>query len=277
MRRLLWILVMGNFLSIPAMAQGGFQAGEVVEAHSYAWGGPTGWGKARVSQVDRSGSHSGPYLVTWEANSAQQWVGENDVRAAAGAAGAKTFAVGSRVDDYQPPVAGGKGLVLLQRGSVVAANGNSYTIHYDGCIGKDVVRDASALRPAASVNPGDASIRFLVGKWRMFQPSAPNTVVRGNTVYREYGMGAAAPPLQINSDGSYVWTQFQGQPITGKWRVDAKIQNATMGPQVQDGLVIQDERGQAWKIFRNASSQGTGDHIILRTLCSGIEMMGTRQ
>ena len=92
------------------------------------------------------------------------------------------------------------------RGQVIAVDpaGKRYKVHYPGCNAKrDEWLDQSQVKVPEKMSA--AATRFLAGKWIMFTPSYPNTVIHDNQIYREYGTGARTPPLVIKSNGSYVW------------------------------------------------------------------------
>lgn len=178
------------------------------------------------------------------------------------------LALSSRVDTYYAdgsPHARGTVIEVLANGS--------YKVHEDGCNDKrDEVLDWSQVKPAAVLSAADPDISFLVGKWAMFVYSYPNTTVKGNDIYREYGTGAKAPPLQINANGSYVWyDEFNKPPVKGNWIADSKIEGLAMGTAKINGIIIKDSRGTLWKIYKDREN-----HIEARVLCSGLTQGGTR-
>lgn len=177
------------------------------------------------------------------------------------------FRVGHRVD-----------VIGKRRGTIIEAANGRYKIHYDGCEAHwDDWRDRADVRPEATISANAPEIKFLVGKWVMFTPSYPNTVVRGDNVYREYGMGAKAPPLQINSNGTYVWYFDYGKPpVKGKWRTDARVEGEKYTTAAEVGIVIKDPNGGEWKVFRRESTRDKEDHITAQTMCSGQTVIGTR-
>lgn len=180
---------------------------------------------------------------------------------------------GDRVDVYLSGNQEGK-----NRGTILEINGSQYKVHYDGCSEKDDVWENAALvHPAASISVDAPEIKFLTGQWAMFTSSYPTTVVRGNNVYREYGTGAKSPPLQINSDGTYIWYFDYGKPpVKGSWLPHAKIEGARLGTETVNGVIIKDTKGGAWKVSRRKSTMDNEDHITARTMCSGETIMGTR-
>lgn len=187
---------------------------------------------------------------------------------ARGAKSAISFTVNSRVDVYYS--SGGP----KARGTVIAviANGR-YKVKYDGCKDYwDEEVDWSQLKRATSVSSSDADITAVMGKWAMFVYSYPNTVIRGNDIYREYGTGAKAPPLLINANGTFVWyDEFNKPPVKGNWTTHAKIQGLTMGTEAVNGIIIYDSRNNYWKIYKDRA-----DHIEARLMCSGQTEGGTR-
>jgi hypothetical protein len=181
--------------------------------------------------------------------------------------------VGDRVDVYLSGNQEGK-----NRGTIVDVNGGQYKVHYDGCqVRDDTWENSTLVHPAATIAANSPDITFLTGKWVMFTPSYPTTVIRGNDVYREYGMGGKAPPLQINGDGSYVWYYNYGKaPVTGRWTSHAKIEGARFGTETENGVIIKDPAGGLWKVYRRKSTSDNEDHITARTMCSAQTIIGTR-
>jgi len=197
-------------------------------------------------------------------------VNENQIRSEDDNGGKQAnarFSVNSRVDVYQP---GGD---PKARGTIIAISGDRYKIHYDGCASyQDEEVDWSQLKPATIISANDMDIVSLMGKWAMFTPSYPNTAVRGNTVYREYGTGAKAPPLEINANGTYIWyDEFNKPPVKGKWITHAKIEGVRYGTETVNGVLIKDSKGQYWKLY--ISKTGA---LTARLMCSGSTMMGSR-
>src|SRR3982751_3325122 len=244
-----------------------FKAGDVVEVHSYFFNPP--WHKATILNVSTDCEYANkPYRVKFIGDDAgdhgNPCVGGDEIRALAvettPADDTKTVTsnpgppntgassnVGDRVDviyDY----AKDKGT----RGTIIEVSGARYKVHYDGCDSRrDAFVDREALHPAATISADAADIKFLMGKWAMFTPSYPNTIVKGNSVYREYGMGAKAPPLQINADGTYVWFfDYGAPPVKGKWTTHAKIEGTKYGTEVWNGVIIKDPKGGLWKVYR---------------------------
>ncbi len=297
-------------VSFSCAQNGQWKVGDVVEAHSFFFTPP--WHKAKIVNMGRDCESYGgrqPYHVVFidpEENHGLTCVGDDELRPLANQTrntprtttetprtttgtppsrgsddslmgsifknkdakrGGGTFYLGDRVDVY------GK-----RRGTIIEVTGGRYKVHYDGCESHwDDWRDASDLRPEATISANAPEISFLIGKWVMFTPSYPTTVVRGNTVYREYGMGAKAPPLQINANGTYVWYFDYGKPpVKGTWRTDAKVEGERYTTAAQDGIVIKDPTGGDWKVFRRDSTRDSGDHITAQTMCSGTTVIGTR-
>jgi hypothetical protein len=120
-------------------------------------------------------------------------------------------------------------------------------------------------------------IKFLLGAWKVFMSGYPITVVRGNTIYREYGTGAQVPPLRITADGTYVWyDEYNKPPVKGRWTPDAKIEGAQFGTTFINGVVIKDSKGGEWKVYRWKPQGDNEDRVTVRTLCSAVAVDGTR-
>lgn len=179
-----------------------------------------------------------------------------------------TFPLNSRVDVYYD---GGS---PHARATVIEIKGGGrYKVRFDGCKAYwDEVVDWSQLKPATYVSPNDPDITAVFGKWAMFVYSYPNTVVKGNDLYREFGPGGKAPPLLINANGSFVWyDEFNKPPVKGTWTPHAKIEGLTMGTEAVNGIIIYDSRGNYWKVYKDRA-----DHVEARQMCSGLTEGGTR-
>jgi len=270
-----------------------FNVGEIVEVHSYFFNPP--WHKAKVLNIGTDCQYpSAPYRVQFIGEDAgdhgNPCVGGADIRALAAEqppretnlpadqnnpqpAAAGAFQLGDRVDVYAA-----NNVDKAGRGTIIEVAGGRYKVHYDGCGANfDALVDRSELHPAATISTDAPDIKFLIGAWKMFTPSYPNTVVHGNTVYREYGMGASAPPLRINADGTYVWyDEFNKPPVRGRWTPDAKIEGAKYWTNFANGVVIKDSKGGLWKVYRWKSPRDNEDHVTAQTMCSGQTVDGTR-
>lgn len=182
---------------------------------------------------------------------------------------AAKFELNARVDVYYAD--GGP----KARGTVIAVlAGNRYKIRYDGCANYwDEEVDWSQVKPQAMLSSADPDIQAVMGKWAMFVYSYPNTYTDGKNVYRVYGTGAKAPPLQINGDGTYVWyDEFNKPPVKGRWITHAAMNpRPAMGTENYNGILIKDSKGIYWKIHRDRAG-----HIEARKMCSGETQGGSR-
>lgn len=178
-----------------------------------------------------------------------------------------SFAVNSRVDLLYPDGS------PHTRGSIIEIMPDGrYKVAIDGCSHKwDETVDWNQVKAAPYIASTHPDIAALIGKWAMFTPSYPNTVVKGNDVYRQYGSGAKAPPMQINANGTYTWyMEFNKPPITGRWVTDAKVDGLTSGVESLNGIIIASAISY-YKIYRDRP-----DHIICERLCWGTTDMGSR-
>lgn len=180
------------------------------------------------------------------------------------------FKRGSTVDTYYAP---GQG---HSRGTVLAVTSNGYRVHYTGCNHKfDETLDHSLVTSPHRLSRSSAAARYLIGKWIMFTPSYPNTVIHNGSIYHQYGTGARTPPLVIKSNGLFVWYfDFGKKPVRGHWKTDAKIPGATTGTESLNGLVIHDPSGHPWKVYKRRAGGGKR-HITAERMCFGITDIGT--
>lgn len=251
----------------PAQKNGGWVVGDKVEAYDiyyskwenatiiivYTDRTPQQW---RVSLDEPAGHNITDFPVTAEnirARNAKPTTG---------------FSLNSRVDAYYNGGAPKGRATIIE----ILADGR-YKVHYDGCGAyMDEILDWSQVKPASIVSANDPDITAVMGNWAMFVYSYPNTVAHGNGIYREYGPGAKAPPLKINTNGTYVWyDEFNKPPVKGSWITHAKIAGITMGTEAVNGILIQDSRSIWWKV-----SKDRADHIEARKMCSGETEGGSR-
>ncbi len=187
------------------------------------------------------------------------------------------FAVGDRVD-Y--PDREGRATVIE-----IGADGR-YKVRLDGCkpyLGERWV-DRTSIRSAPTVSADNPDVRYLFGSWALFEPGAFNTVTRGDQVYREWGMGGKAPPLQINADGTYIWKEDSQRTTRGKWRTDARVtgiarkaSESMEGNAYHDGVVIKDAEGVEWKVYKVVIAGKARDSLVVARICQEANMlMGTR-
>src|SRR4051794_35850356 len=188
MPRISMVLAAVALFALTAAQAGGqtgppkYSVGQRVEAmNSFT----DGWQAGTVTQVnDERPTHGNlKYLVHLDrpaTDGEDDWsFFENEVRPLQAFA---PLRVGARVDVYYSP-GNGKG-----RGKVIGAPDASgrYLIHYDGC-GKylDERVDHALVVKAKRLPRSSHAVRFLLGKWIMFTPSYPNTVVHDGELYRE--------------------------------------------------------------------------------------------
>jgi hypothetical protein len=159
-------------------------------------------------------------------------------------------------------------------------------IHLDGCpayLAESEVRPDEVVR-AGSIGRDAADVTFLVGKWALFEPGTFNTTTRGDEVVSVWGMGAKAPPLLINEDGTYEWQEDSSRLTRGHWRTDAKVRGvppkasrALEKSSDHDGVVIKDSEGNEWKLYKVIIDGKDKDSVGLARICQEANyFMGTR-
>ena len=266
---------MGAAGQAAAQSPAKFAAGQRVETNTDGTGGT--YRKGTVTQVDDQRASSGnlKYLIHLDVPSPDGGATdvsafENEVRALAAFT---PFKVGSVVDVYYSAGVG------RDRGVVRAVNPDGrYKIHFPGCAASaDELIDHALVLPPKRLSRSSRQARFLVGKWIMFTPSYPNTVVHDGQLYRQYGSGARTPPLVIRANGKFVWYfDFGKRPVRGTWKTDAKIPGADAGVATIDGLIIKDPQGQPWKVYKRTVKGDHKSHLTAQRLCSGITDIGTK-
>ena len=264
-------------LALVATAQGQappkYAAGQRVETNTYGTGGV--WTKGTITAVnDERPNGNLKYAIHLDKpapgyTESDVSAFENEVRPLVAFT---PFKAGTTVDVYfSPGVGRDRGVVRS-----VTADGR-YLIHFPGCEkGRDELIDHDLVKKARTLSRKSSKVRFLIGKWIMFTPSYPNTVVQDDEIYRQYGTGAKTPPLVIRADGRFVWYFDYGKkPVRGRWRPDARIPGTDVGTATVDGVVIKDPGGNPWKVYRRKADDHK-DHITTQRLCSGMADIGTR-
>jgi hypothetical protein len=268
-------LIVACVTQAAAQAPAKFQAGARVEVNTYGTDGTFQGGT--ITQVDDQRPAGGnlKYLIHLDVPSPDSKTSdvsafENEVRALLAFT---PFNVGSVVDVYYSPGVGrDRGIV-----KAVTADGR-YRIHFPGCNPTtDPLVDHALVLAPKKLSRSSAQARFLVGKWIMFTPSYPNTVVHDGSIYRQYGTGARTPPLVIKANGRFVWYfDFGKKPVRGTWTTDAKIPGADTGVATIDGLIIKDPQGKPWKVYKRTVKGDHKSHLTAQRLCSGITDIGTK-
>jgi hypothetical protein len=180
---------------------------------------------------------------------------------------ATTFSLNSRVDLLYPD-----GSPHTRATVIEVLPGGRYKVGIDGCPSKwNEVVDWNQLKPAPAISITHPDITAIIGKWAMFTPSYPNTVIHGNDILRQYGTGAKAPPLLINANGTYIWyNEYNKPPVSGPWITDAKVEGLSSGIESFNGIIIADH-DYYYKLYSDRP-----DHIVSERLCMGTTDMGTR-
>lgn len=268
-------LIVSCVTQAAAQAPAKFQAGARVEVNTYGTDGTYQGGT--ITKVDDQRPTGGnlKYLIHLDVPSPDSKTSdvsafENEVRALVAFT---PFNVGSVVDVYYSPGVGrDRGIV-----KAVTADGR-YRIHFPGCNPTtDPLIDHALVLPPKKLSRSSAQARFLVGKWIMFTPSYPNTVVHDGGIYRQYGTGARTPPLVIKANGRFVWYfDFGKKPVRGTWTTDAKVPGADTGVATIDGLIIKDPQGKPWKVYKRTVKGDHKSHLTAQRLCSGITDIGTK-
>jgi hypothetical protein len=164
------------------------------------------------------------------------------------------------------------------RGQVIAVDpaGKRYQVHYPGCNAKrNEWLDQSQVKVPEKMSA--VATRFLAGKWIMFTPSYPNTVIHDSQIFREYGTGARTPPLVIKSNRTFVWYyDFGKKPVKGRWTPDSRVKGTTTGTQSVDGVIILDPQSNPWKVYKRVVKGDSKAHITVERMCWGLTDIGTR-
>ena len=98
----------------------------------------------------------------------------------------------------------------------------------------------------------------------------------GDKRYLVSGVGAKAPPLQINADNTYAWTLDSRNTVRGRWRAlaDREMKPGTKPPAI---VLLKGEDGKDWQVSNGGVHSGNNrDAIEIVRMDMGITYRGTR-
>lgn len=117
---------------------------------------------------------------------------------------------------------------------------------------------------------------YFTGRWTLFVgPTAHHEVIDAKG-YLVVGPGAHVPPLQINADGSYIWTLDSKTTVRGKWRAMAsnELRAGTKAPAI---LLVKGEGGKDWQVWKTGVEAGSNrDAISVDRMDLGLPFKGAR-
>jgi hypothetical protein len=117
---------------------------------------------------------------------------------------------------------------------------------------------------------------YFMGRWSLFLGPTAHHEVIDSKGYLVVGSGAHVPPLQINTDGSYVWVIDSRTTIRGKWRAMSQneLRSGTRLPAV---LLLNGEGGKNWEVWKTGVNPGNNrDAISVERMDLGESYQGTR-
>ncbi len=117
---------------------------------------------------------------------------------------------------------------------------------------------------------------YFVGKWSLFLGPTAHHEVIDSKGYLVVGSGAHVPPLQINSDATYVWVLDSRTTVRGRWRAMAanELRSGTRAPAI---LLLNAEGGKNWEVWKTGVNQGNNrDAIGVERMDLGESYQGTR-
>lgn len=127
---------------------------------------------------------------------------------------------------------------------------------------------------------GDAAIneKYFLGKWDMFTGGGVSYYERGGSIYRSPQAAAHTPPLAINADGTYVWTDYK-TTWKGRWRAlkAAEMKYAYRNEPGPAVLLMKAEDGKDWQVTRQGTnSSDNRDRIEIERMDLGLTYRGVR-
>jgi hypothetical protein len=117
---------------------------------------------------------------------------------------------------------------------------------------------------------------YFIGRWSLFSGPTAHHQTIDSKGYLVVGPGAHVPPLQINADGSYIWTLDSKTTIRGKWRAmaDNELRSGTKPPAI---LLVNAESGKNWEVWKTGTNAGNNrDAISVERMDLGLSYQGTR-
>lgn len=136
---------------------------------------------------------------------------------------------------------------------------------------------ASLLRSScAGVEARPVTTSYFVGNWSLFVGPTPHHATIDGKGYLVVGTGAHVPPVQINADGSYIWTVDSRTRIAGHWRpmAEHELKYGTKPPAI---LLLAGEDGRNWEVWRaGVNAANNRDAIFVERMDLGLSYRGTR-
>lgn len=118
---------------------------------------------------------------------------------------------------------------------------------------------------------------YFVGNWSMFVGPYPQRKIISGDAYLVVGSGAAAPPLSIKPDGTYVWHIDSKTVINGQWRKMAESE-MKYGFKDKFGLMLMKGEGNAnWQVtYSGVRSSDKADQLNVERIDLGLSFLATR-
>ncbi len=121
-----------------------------------------------------------------------------------------------------------------------------------------------------------ASANYFTGKWTLFVGPTAHREVIDSKGYLVVGPGAHVPPLQINADGTYVWTVDRKTTVRGNWRA-MSANELRAGTKLPAVLLMNAEGGKNWEVWKTGANAGNNrDAISVERMDLGQSYQGTR-
>ncbi len=151
------------------------------------------------------------------------------------------------------------------RGTVKQVIGSGrYKVQPDGCFdAKSEIVGIAQLRPAAIIEKTDSSLLSTTGNWEVFAYEYPK-----DYKYK----GATSVPLEIKSDGTYVWYDaYNNPPIINVWLPYAKLDGAKKDSDLFNSIILMDRYEMYWKAYVDKENR-----LVVKRLCSETVKRGDR-
>lgn len=137
---------------------------------------------------------------------------------------------------------------------------------------------ANELKRVCTAQEAVISEKYFIGKWEMFTGGGVSYTEHGGDIYRHPEAAVKTPPLSINPDGTYAWTDYKNT-WKGRWRAlkPAEMKYAYRNEPGPAVLLMKAEDGVDWQVTRQGTNESDNrDRILIERMDLGLTYRGVR-
>lgn len=137
---------------------------------------------------------------------------------------------------------------------------------------------AGELKRTCTAQEAAISEKYFIGRWDMFTGGGVSYYERGGDIYRHPEAAVKTPPLSINADGTYLWTDYQ-HSWKGHWRAlrPGEMKYAYRNEPGPAILLMKAEDGKDWQVTRQGTNAADNrDRLLIERMDLGLTYRGVR-